>query len=157
MTLIHDYKELLLGTMEGLGTGSKEIEQAVWTFTKCTPIKVHGIILDTTAMTDFTKQIEIVSGFGFQSMRFQIPSCLFEEIDSLLQFKFNILQGLFKSLWPRHEEFLGVNPNLLDFIDGFPGNCLTDLDSSDALQIESNAQWVISTGHPQIKNFTSQA
>ena len=154
---VHDDKEFFRVTMELSSACSKEIQETVRALTRLPSIKMQGIILNGLTVSNFTKHFQIVLCTLFKAMTFNEFVLIIEFRQSKLKLIFNAFECLLEAFLTGHEEFLRMNPSLIEVVKDFPRNRVTDLYVRNAIEIEANAQWIVSRRHPDIENFSSKS
>ena len=141
--------------MELLGTRRKEIKKAVRSLTPLSSIEMERVVLHRLAMSDFSNHFQVVTRPLLNSVPFQFMAEAGRVCNTVIEFIFDRSESSFVPLGAGHEEFLRVNPCLVKRIKNFPSYRVTDLNLSDAIEVELNAQRVISARHPYIQYFAT--
>ena len=74
VALIHYHQILIDITMELLGTGSHEVEQAPRSLTMTAAVKVHRVVFNCGAVSDFAQHLQVILGALLKAMRLDIQT-----------------------------------------------------------------------------------
>ena len=142
--------------MELTCTRTEEVEQAIGTIAGVSSIEMHGVVLNGRTMTEFTKRLEIIRGPLFDSMGFDLLIQRREMLDPRLHLQIDVLECLLEPFNARHEEFLRVDPCLIQRIQHLERDRIHHIDALDAIESESKTQWIITAWHPEVKDLATK-